>query len=87
MNGSDATALLKMTYDERQHYIAYGASSDEFEIKFFGGPLDGSRIRTDILPDSEAFCHRVNGRRYFYEYHRVSKELFHATLHSTEPID
>jgi hypothetical protein len=63
-----------------QRYVAYRASSDEFEIRFFGGPLDGARIQTDIFPDCETFLHRVRGRSYSYRYEQVSSLRFHATL-------
>ena len=67
-----------MPQHEGQRYIAYRASSDEFEICFFGGPLDGARIRTDIFPDCEMFVHRVRSRSYSYRYKQVSRFRFHA---------
>ena len=72
---------------EHQRYVAYRASSDEFEIRFFEGPLDGAQIRTDVFPDSETFVHRVRDRVYVYYYHRVSSLQFHAVLKQAEATD
>ena len=76
-----------MPEHERQRYVAYRASSDEFEIRFFGGPLDGARICTDIFPDCETFVHRVRDRSYSYHYRRVSELRFHATLDAAPATD
>lgn len=67
-----------MSTHKGQQFLAYRACSDEFEIKFFGGPLDGAHIVTDVFPDAEAFTHHVRGRHYIYRYKRMSKSLFHA---------
>ena len=74
-----------MTEHEGQRYVAYRATADEFEIYFFGGPLDGARIRTDIYPDCEMFVHRVRSRSYPYRYARVSRFRFDATLQADTP--
>ncbi len=73
-----------MSDHDRQDYIAYRSLSDQFEVRFFGGPLDGAKIVTDIFPDHDAFAHRVLGRVYVYRYVRVSGERFHAHF---EPQD
>ena len=69
-----------MPEHERQRYVAYRASSDEYEVEFFGGPLDGALMSTDIFPDDQTFVHRVRDQSYFYRYRRVSELQFHATL-------
>ena len=69
---------------EPQRFISYRSISDQFEIRFFGGPLDGARIVTDILPDNETFVHRIHDRNYVYRYRYVSKGCFHARLDAFE---
>ena len=76
-----------MPEPERQHYVAYRASADEFEVRFYGGPLDGARIRTDVFPDCSTFSHRVRDRSYTYRYQRVSNLRFDATLVTNEMIE
>lgn len=67
-----------MSEYERQHHIAYRASADEFEVDFFGGPLDGAQISIDVFPDCEIFVHRVHNRNYSYRYKKISSFRFQA---------
>ncbi|MCP4193013.1 MAG: hypothetical protein P8N76_09530 [Pirellulaceae bacterium] len=73
-----------MSRKNRQLFVAYGCPSDEFDIVFYGGPLDGARVRTDVFPDSKTFTHRVGQRNYTYRYTQISSSRFHAHLNSFE---
>ncbi|MEM9656725.1 MAG: hypothetical protein AAF961_00055 [Planctomycetota bacterium] len=75
-----------MPQPERQHYVAYGSASDEFDVYFFGGPLDGAYMRTDILPECGSFVHRLRDKTYSYRYERISSFRFHATLDRGAPV-
>lgn len=77
--------MEEMPAPEPQPYVAYRAASDEYEVRFFGGPLDGARIRTDVFPDCSTFVHRVHNRVYTYRYHRVGNLRFDASLVTKEP--
>ncbi len=68
----------------QQPFIAYRAQSDEFEILFVGGPLDGTSITTDISPNRDWFIHRVRERTYVYRYLQVSPHVFYANLDGFE---
>ena len=61
-----------------QSFVAYRQDADHFEIVFFGGPLDGSRVLTDVFPKSETFAHRLHQRSYLYTYQQVETKVFHA---------
>lgn len=76
-----------MSDHEPQRYVAYRAASDEYEVVFYGGPLDGAKIATDIYPDSQIFVHRVSDRSYYYRYAQVSDLEFHATLTSAADLE
>ena len=74
-----------MTQSKRQEFVAYRSISDEFEIRFYGGPLDGARIKTDVFPDSEEFVHVFQQRQYYYRYTQVDAGHFKAQLSGFEP--
>jgi|GEM_PF-3081317 len=74
-----------MTQSKRQRFVAYRSISDEFEIRFYGGPLDGARIKTDVFPDSEEFVHVFQQRQYYYRYTQVDAGHFKAQLSGFEP--
>lgn len=67
-----------MSEPEKQRFIAYGTSADEYCIEFHGGPLDGTQIKTDILPDAERFRHRIRQRGYWYQYTQLECGNFRA---------
>ncbi len=67
-----------MSRRNRQQFLAYRSLSDQFEIEFYAGPLDGAKIFTDVLPDSDTFLHRVGSRTYSYRYRQVSPLKFNA---------
>lgn len=69
-----------MSENGRPSFVAYRSCSDEYQVYFFGGPLDGSQILTDIFPDSDSLIHRVGSRLYVYRYRQVDKTVFHAHL-------
>jgi hypothetical protein len=71
--------------DRDQHsrqvpFVSYRSQADFFEVKYFGGPLDGSKIITDVFPDSESFVHRVSDRSYVYRYRRTGPTHFRADM-------
>ena len=66
--------------DHQQTFIAYRSLADEFEVCFVDGPLDGTKIRTDVSPNSDWFIHRVRERTYVYRYLQVSPHVFYANL-------
>ena len=74
-----------MSQSKRQRFVAYRSISDEFEIRFYGGPLDGARIKTDVFPDSEEFVHVFQHRQYYYRYTQVDAGHFKAQLSGFEP--
>ena len=74
-----------MTQFKRQKFVAYRNISDEFEIRFYGGPLDGARVKTDVFPDSEEFVHVFQQRQYYYRYTQVDAGHFEAHLAGFEP--
>lgn len=67
-----------------QRYIAYRSEADICRVRFFGGPLDGQEITTDVRPDCEFFVHHVGNQKYTYQYKQLEPAVFRAVLFSFE---
>ena len=66
--------------ENKQQFVSYRSESDQFCVRFVGGPLDGAIVHTDMSPNCELFPHRVAGRAYVYRYRQISSGIFEATL-------
>ena len=58
--------------------FSFDLAPSHYEVRFFGGPLDGASVATDERPNCPYFVHQHLAREYLYRYRRLTAHAYRA---------